>query len=225
MADVSTLNVLTICERLLILVRIQIPVNIVIDKDGDLTLNIYQRLRPRDENEKFTDTSGKKRHGTIVAIMKVNRQVLIDNSSHFKAMLTGDSWLESTSSIVDLGVDSFEATEVVFRVLHNSLNDDLYAVSISHVWEVIEYCKSTFIDVSKLRDWFNLWADKKRILRIKKLDEMAQLLLPCYTFDHAKGFVSKFSISVLFRNKIGGRSTDLKCLMIGILDEETCLRV
>lgn len=90
--------------------------------------------------------------GTIFISIKISRQVLVDNSQPFKAEFTGNRWAEADASTVDMETDNVNSVEVVLRVLHNSLTDDLYTIGIRDVWEVIQYCDYREISVSKMSE-------------------------------------------------------------------------
>lgn len=77
--------------------------------------------------------------GTFVASIKVSHQVLIDNSQPFKAEFSGDHWAEKNTTTVDMEVDNVKSVEVILRVLHEAMIDDLYKIEIKDVWEVIQY--------------------------------------------------------------------------------------
>ena len=166
----------------------QPSVYIVIDTDGDLILRLYKTF---DENESFLAANRKDTvFGRIVAILKVSRKVLVDNSELFKAEFTGRRWQEATQGTVDMEVDTVLSVEVCLRALHNTLTDAMYSVPVEEVWEAIQYCEYRRINFSKLKTWFDKWLEIKDIKNIKIKDnaEMRKLLFPCYIFDNAKGF-------------------------------------
>ncbi|KAF8866840.1 hypothetical protein BDZ45DRAFT_768617 [Acephala macrosclerotiorum] len=165
------------------------PTKIVIDDNGDLMLNLHRILRKDDETETFVGVDGKETRGTIIATMKVSRQVLMDNSRPFKAEFTGKRWKETDASNIDVEIDTLISVEVVLRAIHNTLNDNMYGlgVPISEVWEAIQFCDYRQIEVSKLNSWFAKWLERKDMKKLGHSD-MKQLLFPCYTFDHAYGF-------------------------------------
>lgn len=142
-------------------------------------------------NESFLAANRKENvSGRILAIMKVSRKVLVDNSEPFKFEFTGKRWEEATQGTVDMEVDTVISVEVCLRALHNRMTEEMYAVPVEEVWEVIQYCEYRRIDVSKLKVWFDKWLEVRDIKKIKIVDtdEMRKLLFPCYVFDHAKGF-------------------------------------
>ncbi|KUJ21786.1 uncharacterized protein LY89DRAFT_637739 [Mollisia scopiformis] len=130
--------------------------------------------------------------GTVVASMKVNRQVLIDNSQVFKAMMSSDGhWKETYASTIDMEVDNIPSVEVVLRALHGTMKEELYGASVSFpdVWEIIQFCSYRQIEVLKLKGWFAKWLENALKVKLDH-DDLKMLLFPCYTFDHAKGFAS-----------------------------------
>jgi hypothetical protein len=186
-------------------------------------LNLYQILRPDDEEEKFIGTGGKMMRGTIVATMKVSRQTLTDNSQSMKAEFTGGRWVETYASTVDMEVDTVESIEVVLRVLHGTMTKILHEIPIKELWEVIQYCQYRQIEVSKLNDWFETWIEKKDYKKLP-YSEMVQLLYPCYVFDHAPAFATmtkklayEVSDHVTERNPTTYRHLHLDGNVIGVL--------
>jgi hypothetical protein len=59
----------------------------MIDPEGDLTIRLYQTLKT---GPTFISASGNMMSGHILSTMKLSRQILIDNSSQFNRMLSGD---------------------------------------------------------------------------------------------------------------------------------------
>ena len=116
----------------------------------------------------------------------VSRQVLIDNSSQFKALLRG-KFEEANQNVIDIQEGTIKSLELWFRVLHNEMTDEMYTLPTKEVWEAIEVCGYRDFDINKLKPWFFKWMERKEI---KKLDhyEMRELLYPCQEFVHAKGF-------------------------------------
>lgn len=153
-------------------------------------MNLFKPIRNTNSRVTFDGADGKKVHGTIIKALTVSRKVLTENSRAFRVEFTSDRWAESSAKIIDMEVDDADAVEVVLRALHKTMTADLCTVPVEVVWETIQYCLYREIDVSRLNDWFANWVDKKNFKKIVDVKEMSELIFPCYTFDHAKGFVS-----------------------------------
>ena len=124
--------------------------------------------------------------GHILSTMKVSRQILVDNSSQLRRMLSG-SFKEANQNVIDITEGTVASLELWFRVLHGKMTDDMYTISNKDVWEAIEVCGYRDFDIEKLNAWFAKWWEKKR-QNLIELPEMRQLLFPCHEFDHAEGW-------------------------------------
>jgi len=89
-----------------------------IDPEGDLYVRVYEYdyTVPKDGNGKRCI----KKEG----MMKVTRQVLMENSKPLRAMLDPNGpWAESKKNVVEIGEESVVAVELWFRALHDTLTE------------------------------------------------------------------------------------------------------
>lgn len=121
-------------------------------------------------------------------MFKVSRNVLMQHSPAFNYELSKNP----TQRCFDIAFDSLLSIEVCLRALHNTLSEEMYTVPIEEVWKTIQFCNFCRIEFSKLNSWFNMWYHVKlrNTPKEMEIDEMRQLLFPCYIFDHAWRFAS-----------------------------------
>jgi hypothetical protein len=158
-----------------------------IDPAGDLTLRVY--YGGISELNTFIGTEGTRTIGKITGIFKVNRQVLRDNSAFFRSDFSVD-WSASGQEVFDLGEEHVVALGIWLRVVHKTLVDGNYTVDLIHVWHVIELGRKYLFEGEKLNEWFEKWMEKKGgdgALGFQ-LDELRQLVYPCYQLQNAQGF-------------------------------------
>lgn len=178
------------------ILQLQPPKNIAIVEDGNLILNFYQ---PNDRtlNEFYTGAQNKRIAGKLLAMMRVSRDVLVKNSIKYKSELVKPVYEEATPSVVDCPVDSIEGYEVVFRAIHDTINDTVCNIPIKEIWEILEVLRYLIIDPNKLNTWFARWLEAKDKSDFTNTDEghseMMQLLTPCWTFNHSRcmAYISK----------------------------------
>ncbi|KAL3422905.1 hypothetical protein PVAG01_04652 [Phlyctema vagabunda] len=122
------------------------------------------------------------------AKMRVSRKVLILHSDYFKALFSG-RYKESNEKGITLKEDSPISIELWFRALHGNMIDAHYELPTKYVWETIQLAKKYDLCVQKLESWFAQWYERLNI-RTLALSDLVQLLLPCQTFNHARGLAN-----------------------------------
>ena len=97
--------------------------------------------------------------------------------------------MEASRKVIDVQEGTVASLELWFRVLHNKMTDEMYAISIKDVWEAIEVCGYRQFDLNKLKGdtWFAKWIGRKDIKTLTH-GQMRMLLFPCHEFDHALSF-------------------------------------
>jgi len=141
--------------------------------DGDLLVRITSQGKP-----------------ALSISCRVRRDTLIENSTFFKRLLTGN-FGEAKQSVVHITEDDAESLSIWFRVLHDKVleKDPSYKVNTKTIWYLIICCDKRQFSLRKLEGWFSEWY-KEHLFPAKSLeDPHAQTLLyPCLMLNHAKGF-------------------------------------
>jgi len=152
-----------------------------IDPAGDLTIMVCEY--------DFRTTDGRGSHLLVkTATMKVSRKVLMDNSDHFKKMLSGD-FKEGSRDVIEFHEDTICSAELWFRALHGNLIDDSYRIEREEIYNAIAFSRKYFIHLEKLNKWFEIyWSrlDRKNL----EMDDLGELIYLAYSeaFDHPKAF-------------------------------------
>ncbi|MCJ1235670.1 hypothetical protein MMC14_003641 [Varicellaria rhodocarpa] len=184
---------------------------IAIVQSGDLILTVSERY------EGLMIVKGNERTPRIrqIAIFRVRREILSKNSPVFERMLNSGDFKETSSNTVQLEGDHVMSMEIWFRAIHHSV-DPLYAVPVDELWHVIAAGDKYDLETKVLRSWFANWYD------MQKYHDAHKVLYPCYTFDHAKGFmdVSKELVTNLL--DISRRRILQRCLSC-ICSHELCV--
>lgn len=87
------------------------PGEIIIDESGDLTIRVYKKDWGFGSQFKSSIDSSKTINGEILATIKVNKKVLVDNSVYFAAMMAG-GFGEANQGTIDLEEEQVDALEV-----------------------------------------------------------------------------------------------------------------
>lgn len=170
-------------------------------------MHIYKVLEPDNQEEKFIGINKKEIRGIVVAILKVLRNVLIDNLPQLKKEI-----IAAKGDILEVEVPTkvpgVESLEVVLRVLHNSLDSAFHSLPIEVVYDIIRLVKDNAIDSRMLNLWYSNWCFKDKVTESAEIDDILilQLLFPSLYFDHAKCFA--WLTKWLSRN-IGGHIQEL----------------
>ncbi|KAE9370432.1 hypothetical protein N431DRAFT_442268 [Stipitochalara longipes BDJ] len=150
-----------------------------IDPAGDLMIKVYEY--------DFTTTNGRGSHLVVkTVLMKVSREVLMNNSIYFTKLL-GGQFKEASSNLVELHEDTVQSIELWFRVLHGNIDDGSYLIERKEIWEAIWLTRKYFFHIEKLNAWFaTYWSrlDKKQL----EIDDHKELLYPAQAFDHPVAF-------------------------------------
>jgi hypothetical protein len=150
-----------------------------IDPAGDLTIKVIEY--------DFTTTDDRGPYLILkTALMKVSRQVLMNNSTTLKTMLSG-FFKEAGSKFIELHEDTVDSLELWFRVLHGNVGDGSYEIERVEIWNAIALSRKYFFHLEKLNPWFaTYWSrlDKKNL----EADDLKELLYPAQAFEHSVAF-------------------------------------
>lgn len=93
----------------------------------------------------------------------------------------------SSEPIIRIKDGSVKSVELCFRMLHNTMIDEMYHIPIEDIWQALYIWEYRALDIKMLNPWFVGWMGNKDL---KKLNdgEMAQLMTPCLMLDHAVAF-------------------------------------
>lgn len=124
------------------------------------------------------------------AYMRVQRDVLRENSLPLKCLLDPiGPWKEAGEDFVTLRDDTVVSMRIWFHLLHGKADSEMRNpdIRIAEVWHAIEASRKYFFDIRKLCDWFGAWWKRHEGV-YHFVDDMRQLLYPCYTLNCAHGF-------------------------------------
>lgn len=158
----------------------------VIDKDGDLTVEVIEYKNQTEDGNGNRPVSGTQQ-------FRVCREVLTRHSEIFVKMFLPSHWREAKKDFVELREDSIASMDIWFRILHDT--DLVYNVPLEEMWRLVTACDKYHFDLSMLEPWFATWYRKHNIDQyylnwgIKDSLDPRSLLYPCWVFDHAKGFM------------------------------------
>ena len=153
---------------------------IAIVQSGDLIVIViehHDNLMIAKGNERVPEVRQK-------AAFRVRREILSKSSPVFERMLDSGDFKETSSNIIQLEGDHVMSMEIWFRAIHQNV-DPLYTVPLDEMWHVIAAGDKYDLDIKVLRTWFANWYHAGCHARYPA----EKLLYPCYTFDHAKGFM------------------------------------
>lgn len=139
--------------------------------------------------ETIIDASGNttSRVVEVLANFEVSRQVMIDSSDHFKALLAG-SFQEANQTIVQVEDETVHSVELWLRCLHGGcLTDESYKLTFEEILDVIQFSFKRGLETEKLDEWFTTYW-KKLDLDTLDLDDYRQLIHPSKIFDHPWAF-------------------------------------
>ncbi|KAL8810083.1 MAG: hypothetical protein Q9200_002861 [Gallowayella weberi] len=168
---------------------------IVIAESGDLTIEVVEfdhNIRGANKESIILKT------GTF----QVSRTILAESSEYFTRLLRNKNFKEANEDIVELQDDSVTSMQIWFQVLHRA--KVTYDVGLFELWNLAAAGKKYCMDMTELSPWFATCYERQDIDRwyhdylqeeLRSTVPNPRLLLqPCYTFDHAKGFlrITKF---------------------------------
>ncbi|KAL8678703.1 MAG: hypothetical protein Q9186_004978 [Xanthomendoza sp. 1 TL-2023] len=163
---------------------------IVIAEDGDLTIEVIEWDHSiRDENNKAVVRKTQN--------FQVSRGTLAESSEYFTILLRTTNFKEAHKPAVKLEDDSVASMEIWFQIVHGV--KVTYDVGLGEVWHLAAAGKKYRMNMTELSPWFATWYDRQDIDKwyhnalqenlLSTLPDPRLLLYPCYTFDHAKGFL------------------------------------
>ncbi|TVY83648.1 hypothetical protein LSUE1_G002598 [Lachnellula suecica] len=152
-----------------------------IDPQGDLTLVVVEY--------DYNATSGNGEHPVLrSASFKVSREILLgaEDDDYWLKLLSG-GFSEAGSNQITLEDDSVAAMELWLRVFHDAFVDESYDLPIKEVWHAIQLSHKYFFHLEKLDSWFKAYW-RKMEKKSLKLEELKELMYPCWEFEHATAF-------------------------------------
>ena len=159
----------------------------VIDPDGDYMVKVRVTEVNKNDTEYRTEVKEER-------CFKVSSKVLVEHSNYFKGALRTHAFGEGQNKESILDEKSIMSMELWLRVIHG-LQPEMKNIDLPEVWRVILVCDRYEFEINRLNDWFARWYDDQfKDNSLNKLgnddvEEARSLLFPCYTFDHARGFL------------------------------------
>ena len=152
----------------------------IVDPLGDVTIKVTEY------DDDVTRVEGQPPIIHLTAEFQVRKEILIKNSSFFKVLLTSSKYAEAAGATISLEGDHVMSMEIWFRVLHDTITDNTYAVPLDEMWHLAAACDKYDLDIKCLKEWFARWLEQQDMKKLKP----RELLYPCWLFDHAKGFAT-----------------------------------
>jgi hypothetical protein len=146
-----------------------------------LTITVYEY--------DFGTTDGHGSHPLVkTARLRVSRKDLMDNSDHFKTMLSGD-FKEGSHDVIEFHEDTICSAELWFRALHGNLIDDSYLIEREEIYNAIAFSRKYFIHLEKLNKWFGIYWSRL-VKKDLDMDDLKELIYLAYSeaFDHPKAY-------------------------------------
>lgn len=150
----------------------------VIASSPDLTIRIFHKRHGWDGDK------------IIAHDYHVSRTSMI-RQHYFRAMLTG-RFAEANRDLVTLEGDSPSAMQLLFQMLHGSVDHMSYKWLYPCVWHLLEAAEKYGIELRTVGGpaWFAKWYDHQNLSKLR-IEERRILLYPCYAFDYAKAFAEE----------------------------------
>ncbi|KAK5124014.1 hypothetical protein LTR85_002211 [Meristemomyces frigidus] len=158
-------------------------------EEHDLVIRLieHEDITRTEGDDTVTESKPSKVHE-----FKVKRDALLSSGPYFRKLLSDGSFKEASQDTVDLHEDSAKGMTIWFKILHGSVDDTTYQASIDDLWHLLATAHKYGFDPKSEAavGWFGKWYDVQTRNHERSFDykEHAQLLFPCYTFDHAQGF-------------------------------------
>lgn len=124
--------------------------------------------------------------GRPVAAFKVSRKTLIANSRRFKTLLIA-ALVQKNPKAVDIPCETIRSFELMFRILHGTMTEEMSSLGINEFWEALKLCEDWEIVNFNLDDWYKTW-NVRRYLKTCNMDELRQLLYPLREFNDPESF-------------------------------------
>jgi hypothetical protein len=121
-----------------------------------------------------------------LASFLVKREVLADSSPQFDALFKGH-FRETDESIVDIEKGTALSLELWFRVLHDTVTDEMYALPVDEVIEAIEVCGYRHLQISWLGEWAEEWFRRQDVEKAS-LKDLSTLIYPAKELDRPREF-------------------------------------
>lgn len=97
---------------------------ILIDEHGDLVVKVTE----------LEEGDGDTRAVVQVQEFRVSRRILIKASRVWGEMLGSTRWAEGSQDLIELKDDPTRSIEILFRVLHNAVDEATYGAPIKEIW-------------------------------------------------------------------------------------------
>ena len=96
----------------------------IIDESGDLVVKVTELQQHANGESSLLKTEE----------FRVNRQVLIQASSVWRTMLGTTNFAEGSLDYIEFGDDPVQGTEILLRVLHNTVDERTYGAPLREIW-------------------------------------------------------------------------------------------
>ncbi|PQE10016.1 BTB POZ fold protein [Rutstroemia sp. NJR-2017a BVV2] len=155
--------------------------DITIYPDGDLIIRLVN-----EATGKRQFNGEEKKQVRILASFLVKREILAESSPQFDALLKGH-FQETDESIVDIKEGTTLSLELWFRVLHDTMTDEMYTLPVNEVIEAIEVCGYRHLQISWLGEWAEEWFRRQDIEKAS-LKDLSRLIYPAKELDRPREF-------------------------------------
>lgn len=122
-----------------------------------------------------------------LARYKVSRKVLSESSRVWDTSLRGN-FQESKSSSVRVYFGTVKSLELWFRVVHDTMIEEMYDLNVEEVYEAIEVCGNRDWDILKLKNWSREWMNRQNYRHLS-LDGMSELIYIAKELDFPREFM------------------------------------
>ncbi|PQE29546.1 BTB POZ fold protein [Rutstroemia sp. NJR-2017a WRK4] len=167
--------------------------DITISSDGDLIIRLVKEATGRRQS----NGEEKEQVRTLTSFL-VQREILSKSSPQFDALLNGH-FRETDESIVDIQDGTALSLELWFRILHNTMTEEMYTLPVDEVIEAIEVCGYRHLQIDWLGEWAEEWFRRQDIEKkslFTPIDQFLELSCNCKEaslFAYCKG-LSKTNI-------------------------------
>ena len=93
-----------------------------------------------------------------LALFVVSKDVLVQKSEYFRALLAG-GFAESSQETVTIQGQFVSAFELWLRYFHDTLTEESYNLGIKDVYHAIALGNERLFEVRNLKGWFEKWWD------------------------------------------------------------------
>lgn len=177
----------------------------IVDPNGDLEVTVIEYKKNQLYYSTYdveVNTSGSQTpHPIKSATFRVNAEIVKNGFPVINMMLrpVGGGMIgfkESGASKITLEEDSVMAMEILFKIFHSCTDETNVQADIEEIWNVAAAVDKYGVDVKNklIRVFYGQWYKSlqpkfESSPSYQKSNIAQQLLFPCFTFDHAPGFL------------------------------------